>query len=119
VRYEMRRQWVVEGNLKKGARHIYARRVLRVDEDSHQMTAGEMYDGRGELWRVQEIGQAPDYRDSARLCFTTGGEWIYDLLAGRYIALQIKSGRPANLVEGLDYLTKDYYTPANVRRLGR
>ena len=59
MRYEMRRQWVVEGKLKGGARHIYAKRVLRMDEDSNQMTAGEMYDGRGELWRIQEIGQAP------------------------------------------------------------
>ena len=95
VRYEMRRQWVVEGNLKNSARHIYAKRVLRMDEDSGQMTAGEMYDGRGELWRVQEIGQAPDYRPEAATCWTTGGEWVYDLLAGRYMVLQLKSGRPS------------------------
>jgi hypothetical protein len=87
IRYEMRRQWVVEGNLKETARHIYARRVLRLDEDSWQITGGEMYDGRGELWRVQEIGQAPDYRPEAHTCWTTGGEWIYDLLAGRYMVL--------------------------------
>jgi hypothetical protein len=119
VRYEMRRQWVVEGTLRGSARHIYAKRVLRMDEDSGQITAGEMYDGRGELWRVQEIGQAPDYRPEANTCWTTGGEWVYDLLAGRYIALQLKSGRPANAVTGLERLTPDYYTPANVRRLGR
>ena len=119
IRYELRRQWVVEGNLRNSARHIYAKRVLRFDEDSWQITGGEMYDGRGELWRVQEVGQAPDYRPEAMTCWTTGGEWIYDLLAGRYIALQLKSGRPANVVTGLDRLTPDYYTPANVRRLGR
>ena len=119
VRYEMRRQWVVEGNLKSSARHIYAKRVLRMDEDSGQMSAGEMYDGRGELWRIQEIGQAPDYRPEATTCWTTGGEWVYDLLAGRYMVLQLKSGRPANIVRGLDYLSPSYYTPANVKRLGR
>ena len=118
-RYEMRRQWVIEGNLKGGARHIYAKRVLRMDEDSKQMTAGEMYDGRGELWRVQEIGQAPDYRPDAQVCWTTGGEFIYDLLAGRYMGLGMKAGRPANVVTGLERLEPDYYTPANVRRLGR
>src|SRR6056300_1280454 len=42
MRYELRRQWVVEGNLKGNARHIYAKRVLRMDEDSSQMTGGEM-----------------------------------------------------------------------------
>jgi len=73
------------------------------------MTAGEMYDGRGELWRIQEIGQAPDYRPEAHVCWTVGGEFTYDLL----------SGRPANFVTGLERLTPDYYTPANVRRLGR
>jgi hypothetical protein len=119
MRYEMRRQWVVEGNLKGGARHIYAKRVLRMDEDSNQMTAGEMYDGRGELWRIQEIGQAPDYRPEAHVCWTVGGEFTYDLLAGRYLGLGMKSGRPANFVTGLERLTPDYYTPANVRRLGR
>jgi len=119
MRYEMRRQWVVEGNLKGDARHIYAKRVLRMDEDSSQMSAGEMYDGRGELWRIQEIGQAPDYRPEAHVCWTTGGEFSYDLLAGRYLGLAMKSGRPANFVTGLERLTKDYYTPANVRRLGR
>ncbi len=119
MRYEMRRQWVVEGNLKGNARHIYAKRVLRMDEDSNQMSAGEMYDGRGELWRIQEIGQAPDYRPEAQVCWTTGGEFTYDLLAGRYLGLAMKSGRPANFVTGLERLTKDYYTPANVRRLGR
>ena len=119
MRYEMRRQWVVEGNLKGSARHIYAKRVLRMDEDSSQMSAGEMYDGRGELWRIQEIGQAPDYRPEAQVCWTTGGEFTYDLLAGRYLGLAMKSGRPANFVTGLERLTPDYYTPANVRRLGR
>lgn len=120
MRYELRRQWVVEGNLRPGARHIYSKRVLRLDEDSWQITAAELYDGRGELWRVQEAGQAPDYRPHSQLCFTTGGEFIYDTLAGRYLGLAMKSDRPANIVgEGLEYLTPEYYTPANVKRLGR
>jgi hypothetical protein len=114
-RYELRRQWVVEGNFRSNARHIYSRRVLRMDEDSWQITGGEMHDGRGELWRMQEIGQAPEYCPHSQLCFTTGGEFIYDTLAGRYLGLAMKSERPANTVdEGLDYLTPEYYTPANV-----
>ena len=120
MRYELRRQWVVEGNLKSSARHIYAKRTLRLDEDSWQVTGGEMYDARGELWRVQEAGQGVDYRPNAGQCFTMGGEFIYDTLAGRYLGLAMKAERPINQVdEGLDYLTEDYFTPANVRRLGR
>ncbi len=119
-RYELRRQWVVDANLKSSARHVYARRVMRLDEDSWQITGGELYDGRGELWRIQEAGQGPDYRPVSNLCFTTGGEFSYDITSGRYMGLAMKSDRPTNIVEeGLDYLQPNYYTPANVRRLGR
>jgi hypothetical protein len=31
----------------------------------------------------------------------------------------MKAGRPANVVTGLERLEPNYYTPANVRRLGR
>ena len=71
----MRRQWVIEGNLKNSARHIYAKRVLRMDEDSGQMTAGEMYDGRGEQWRVQEVGQAQIIVRKLRLAGRLRGSW--------------------------------------------
>lgn len=120
-RYELRRQWVVEGVVDEArARHLYLRRVLRLDEDSWQITGGELYDGRSEIWRVQEVGQAPDYRPHAQLCFTTGGEFIYDRRARRYMGLAMKSNRPANLVEeGLEYLQPKYYTSANASKLGR
>ena len=69
---------------------------------------------------VQEAGQGTDYREHPQICFTTGDEFIYDTLAGRYMGLAMKSGRPANEVDvGLERLTLDYFTPANVRRLGR
>ena len=69
---------------------------------------------------MQEAGQAPGYRRHPGLGFTTGGQFIYGTMAGRYLGLAMKSERPANfVVEGIDYLMPDYYTPANVRRLGR
>lgn len=119
IRHEMRHQWVAHGDSKDMARHFYAKRFMRSDEDSYQITGGKMYDGCGELRRVQEFGRAPDYRPEVHNYWTTGGEWIYDWLAGRYMVLQIKLGRPANIVEVLERLTPDYFTPANVRRLGR
>ncbi|MCK4509142.1 MAG: DUF1329 domain-containing protein, partial [Desulfuromonadales bacterium] len=33
-RWELHRVWVVEGTVKEGARHIYAKRIFYVDEDS-------------------------------------------------------------------------------------
>ena len=54
LRYELRRVWTIEANLKPGNRHVYARRVMHMNEDSWTLAASENYDGRGELWRVQE-----------------------------------------------------------------
>ncbi len=53
IRWEKRRVWVVDANLKEGNRHIYGRRTYYLDEDTWTALAGEMYDGRGDLWRVQ------------------------------------------------------------------
>lgn len=52
TRYELHRVWVVEGKLKAGARHIYSKRTLYLDEDSWSAAVVDQYDGRGELWRV-------------------------------------------------------------------
>ncbi len=119
VRYEKRRIWTVEGNLKPTARHIYAKRRLHYDEDSWQVAGGELYDGRGELWRVQQVTLIADYRPETHTCWTQGGEFSYDLLSGRYLALALKSQRPTTKVKGLDHLNETYYTPSNIRKLGR
>jgi hypothetical protein len=52
VRYELHRVWVVEGTLKAGQRHIYARRTFYIDEDSWSVLSEDAYDSRGGLWRV-------------------------------------------------------------------
>jgi hypothetical protein len=54
ARYELHRVWVVEGRLRQGARHLYARRIFYVDEDSWQIALAESYDAEGTLWRVNE-----------------------------------------------------------------
>src|SRR5690606_16933469 len=53
VRYELHRVWVVEATLKEGASHIYSKRRLYIDEDSHLIIMSEAYDSRGNLWREQ------------------------------------------------------------------
>lgn len=53
IRWEKRRVWVVDSHLKEGSRHIYSRRTFYLDEDSWTAVAGDMYDGRGALWRLQ------------------------------------------------------------------
>ncbi|MCW8092297.1 DUF1329 domain-containing protein [Alteromonas sp. ASW11-130] len=52
TRWEKHRVWVVEATLKDGFRHIYQKRVFFIDEDSWQIQVADMYDNRGELYRV-------------------------------------------------------------------
>ena len=84
TRFELHRVWEVQGNVKAGQRHIYAQRNFFVDEDSWLIAHADHYDGRGTLWRVGEghvgfnyVQKLPGYSI----------ETLYDLLAGRYIAL--------------------------------
>ena len=52
-RWELHRVWVVEATLKEGKRHIYAKRVLYIDEDSWIIVATDQYDARGQLFVSQ------------------------------------------------------------------
>jgi len=115
MRYEKHRVWEVEANLNPSYRHIYAKRVFYIDEDSHGIVATEVYDGRGELWRVQQLGSGVQYE--IPIC-GAGGETIYDLAVGRYLAIGLTNEEgPINFAA--DHLDPDRYTPSNIRRLGR
>jgi hypothetical protein len=61
VRWELHRVWVVEAKLKPGKRHVYARRVFYLDEDSWAALLSDSYDARGQLWRVGVAFMAPSY----------------------------------------------------------
>lgn len=121
-RYELHRVWVVEGTLKEGQRHIYAKRVFFVDEDSWYITLADHYDGRGTLWRVAEGHSFVRYTrdnqyETAGSLIVNSVETIYDLLSGRYIALGL-----ANEIKAREDLTKRFksedFTPAALRRMG-
>lgn len=115
MRYEKHRVWEVEGNLKEEFRHVYAKRVFYIDEDTKGIVATEIYDGRGQLWRVQELGGGVAY--DVPLCGGSG-DTVYDLIVGRYLMLGlVNEEKPIDFQA--DHLDPDRYTPANVRRLGR
>ncbi|MDO8544140.1 MAG: DUF1329 domain-containing protein [Opitutaceae bacterium] len=113
ARYELHRVWVVEGRIKPGTSHLYARRTFYFDEDSWQMLAADQYDRRGEMWRVSEA-HCINYYDAQTFWSTL--EVHIDLQNGRYLAL------------GLDNENKMYdftvkrtpadYTPESLRREG-
>jgi hypothetical protein len=115
TRYEPHRVWTVEAKLKAGQRHIYARRMMHLDEDSHGVVAAELYDGRGGLWRFQELHSINFYQ--VPMCFPIG-ELVYDLLGnGRYLAGSlINEERPFNF--DADELSEARYTPEALRTIG-
>jgi len=81
VRWEKHRVWIVEANLKEGARHLYSKRRFYIDEDMWAALAAENYDGRGNLWRVQYAYGANLYDIKSNYHFAYGA---YDLLQGIY-----------------------------------
>ncbi len=113
-RYELHRVWVVDAKLKDGMRHVYGRRTFYLDEDSWNLVAADLYDGRGQLWRNQE-GPLVNYYDIP-LCSSVT-EVTYDLQSGRYVVFGLKGEEKM-----LDWNVKDVdpsmFTPDAIRRLG-
>jgi len=114
VRYERRRVWEIEGNLKSATRHVYSRRQMVMDEDGWSIAATSLYDGRGELWRAQERWSAVAYDHP--LC-NSAGDVVYDLNAGRYLAGGLNS-QEAPVNYDASELNIDRYTPGSIRQLG-
>jgi hypothetical protein len=56
MRYELHRVWIVEAILKSSSKHIYAKRVFYLDEDSWSIVGEDCYDTRNNLWRVGQHG---------------------------------------------------------------
>ncbi len=114
TRYELHRVWEVEATLKSGERHIYAKRHMYFDEDSWQLALVDHYDGRGQLWRVAE-GHAQSYYHQKMTGYTL--EALYDVIAGRYLALGMKNEEKSAYSFGFQASGADY-TPAALRSAG-
>ncbi len=114
MRYELHRVWVLEASLRDDARHTYGRRVFYIDEDTGSIIQAEIYDSRGELWRLQEGYATVAYEVPA--CVGVAGI-SYDLNNGRYLigGLLNEEGPINFFAEELD---EDRYTPGHIRRLG-
>ncbi len=112
IRWEKHRVWVVEATLKDGTRHLYSKRRYYIDEDSWAALAGEMYDGRGNLWRVQYAYPANLYDRQSVYGLAYGA---YDLAQGVYNL----NGKPipGGFKNGVDKGDK-YFTPKGMARSG-
>jgi hypothetical protein len=81
VRWELHRVWVVEATLREGMRHVYARRVFYLDEDSWVAVASDQYDEQGRLFRSSFAFVTPSYEVPAPLAVLYD---IYDFRSGAY-----------------------------------
>lgn len=115
TRYELHRVWEVEATLKEGLRHIYAKRVFYVDEDTWGASIVDHYDSRGQLWRVAEAHNV--------MFFDVNTPWmvaetLYDLDSRRYLVTGLSNEEPRFITWGAEADRKDFSTSA-LRRIGR
>ena len=117
MRYEPHRVWVVEATVKDDKRHSFAKRVFHFDEDSWALLQVDMYDAKGNLWRVQEgsVWAAPD----VGACITYETQ-MYDLVARRYVVDNwTAEGEVLDLTAAKDgRLTAAHFTQNEMRRRG-
>jgi hypothetical protein len=112
IRWEKHRVWVVEGTLKEGNRHLYSKRRFYIDEDSWAALAGDNYDGRGNLWRVQFAYGANLYDKKSNFHLAYGA---YDVLQDIY-NLNTKP-IPGKFKNGVKHNDK-YFTAKGMARSG-
>ncbi|HSW15045.1 MAG TPA: DUF1329 domain-containing protein [Solimonas sp.] len=108
-RYERRRVWIVESNLRPATTHIFKKRVFYVEEDSWQIVLVDCYDNRGQVWRWQELHSYQAY-DRPYIGFPAM-ETAYDLQSGRYIAYSMNNEDAETLERGFD---GGFFDPSNV-----
>ncbi len=116
MRYELHRVWVVEAKLKEGKRHVYSKRRMYLDEDSWAGALFDNYDSQGNLWRVT---MRPLFNAYDMPGITGRLEIYHDLDKGAYMinGMVNEEGGPPAVPK--QKRPEDYYTPANVRKVGK
>jgi hypothetical protein len=113
IRWEKHRVWVVDSRLKEDSRHLYSRRTFYLDEDSWGAVAGEMYDGRDQLWRLQYLYGANLYDRKSSFGSAFGA---YDLLQNIYnITKPIPGGFKNGVTQKGNYFTSEGMARGGVR----
>jgi len=116
MRWELHRVWVVEATLKPDQNHIYAKRVMYLDEDSYQALISDRYDRRGSLWRT---GMALPVEVPDVPVFAADGYFLVDLYQHRYIVQGMHGEEHTQPVYGGTSLSPRDFTAEAMRRYGR
>jgi hypothetical protein len=114
ARYELHRVWVIEAELRPGARHQFKRRTFYLDEDSWVVAMMDAYDNRDQLWKLSEghVMTAPFIPTT-----TTLPEIHYDLLSGRYFVTALSNEDRINNFEA-DF-PRSHFSVRNLQRMQR
>lgn len=116
ARYELHRVWIIEATLKDGMRNIYGKRRFYLDEDTWSIVQSDLYDSRGELWRVQLAYPINNYDVPVVLPVLTA---MHDLQSRRYFAsfLDNAEGRAVHFEDAPP--ADSHFTQQSLRRLGK
>ena len=116
TRYEAHRVWVVEGQVKDGQRHIYAKRRFYIDEDSWSIASADQYDVRDNLWRVS-VAYLKNYYEVPTTWSAL--EVFHDLQAKRY-HVQFLDNEADKILEFANQAPdKGKFNPNQLKRMGR
>lgn len=115
MRYELRRVWVLEANLKPGYRHLYAKRVLYLDEDTWHAVMSDYYDGRGKLWQHALINYYYAYDMQA---WHAGSSFYHDLNSGGYVGYNLFQEAKLGPILNRGDLKPSMFTPEAARSAG-
>lgn len=114
TRFEKHRVWVVEATLKDEFRHIYEKRVFYIDEDSWQVQIADMYDNRGNLYRVA-MAHGVNYYEVPAHWSTL--DVYHDLNSRRYLAMGLDNEE--KMYDFSVKLRDGDFTPQALRREGK
>ncbi|WP_321808829.1 DUF1329 domain-containing protein [Burkholderia sp. BCC1993] len=115
MRYELHRVWVLEATLKPGFRHLYAKRLIYLDEDSWVGLLSDNYDSRGELWRTNI--QTNVYAYDAQTFYPTA-VFYHDLISGAYLGDRLTNAGPMVVLNRNPDFNEAYFAPDAARGSG-
>lgn len=116
TRYEKHRVWVVEANLKNGARHVYKKRRFFLDEDTWGIAVADQYDSSGDIWRVSMAYVKNYYEVPVTM---TSLDVFHDLKARRYHLQGLQAEEPKSIDFSLDIPSDQFFSPSGLRRRGK
>jgi hypothetical protein len=115
VRYELRQLVVVEG-VNKLKDYVYSKRIVYLDADSWFISAEDLYDRRGALWKYIEIPWSFDQRNHNMFAY---GYCAYDLIGKRSTVITIRDKQDGPLQVLNTGLKEEDFSPSVIQTWGR